>query len=157
LSQFAHQVTTDFNKDNVEKIQDNGGCEFLFKSYMVDVTITRQKEMDYNKEIYMRARYLKWLKDGKDEWISVGGGGKKKGEYLFGRVVVDLKNADKVFEVVERKKKKKKKKIKAAKIAEEAGLTVEVGFTPTPPAEEKKEAEAIAHSPLVARIQEKLD
>ena len=157
-NELAKQVKTDFTEDNISQIQENGGCEFLFKSYMVDVTAARQREGGHLKEISMRVRYLKWLKGGKDQWISVGGGGKKKGAYMFGRVEVDVKNADKRFEVVA--KKKVKKKSKAAKVAEESGLAVVV---PKPPSEEKKEMSsgdsqsALVQSPLVARLQKSIN
>ena len=162
-NELAHAVKGDFSNENIEMIREHGGCEYLYKSYMVDVSEKRRKESGYMNEIGLRARYLHWLKGGREEWVPLlqeGGGSGSQGDlYAFGKVEVDMKTADRKFEVVEGGKKKKKKKKKGA-------------VTPTPPLKPKpklsldtnvsdgsgegkqEEKSAPMQSPLVARIKE---
>ncbi|GMH87576.1 hypothetical protein TrST_g5979 [Triparma strigata] len=163
---LANSVKGDFTSDNINLIRENGGCEYLYKSYMVDVSEQRRKESGYFREINLRARYLKWLREGKGEWIDVSeqlGSPSKKNKldnYTFGEVEVDMKNADKVFGAIESPKKKKTKKKK-----KKAGAEGEAPVTPTPPEKPKleistenaQEEQKVMQSPLVARLSQKMN
>ncbi|GMH63107.1 hypothetical protein TrLO_g13774 [Triparma laevis f. longispina] len=171
---LANSVKGDFTSDNINLIRENGGCEYLYKSYMVDVSEQRRKESGYFREITSRARYLKWLREGKKGWIDVAeqlGSPSKKNkldEYTFGKVEVDIKNADKKFDVLESPKKKKTKKKKTKKTEEGEGGDASV--TPTPPEKPKLEIntntnngetpveeQKVMQSPLVARLSQKIN
>ena len=50
-NELAHAVKGDFSTENIGMIKEHGGCEYLYKSYMVDVSEKRRKESGYMKEI----------------------------------------------------------------------------------------------------------